>query len=146
MRSARKVGRGLPLLALVLLASLALAGPAQGGPQDDDGVPPGTMAFFTGGACPAGWTTATAVQGRLVVAVADPANGGVAVGTPLADQENRQHQHTYTGAVTLGSDSVSAGDGPNNNGAAAEAYTVTGTTGSASSSLPFVQVQPCSKM
>jgi hypothetical protein len=78
--------------------------------------------------------------------VADPGNGGITVGTPLGDQEDRQHQHTYTGMVTLGSDNIAAADGSNNNGAAAQMYTITGTTGMASSSLPFVQVQPCLKM
>ena len=112
----------------------------------DDGAPSGAIAYFTGGACPAGWTTAANVQGRLVVAVADGSKSGMQVGTPLTDQEDRQHQHTYTGMVTLASKGVSAASGGNNSGAAAQAYTVTGTTGKASSSLPFVQVQPCLKM
>ena len=141
-----KAGRGIPLLGLVVLASLAHSGSAQGGPQDDDGAPSGAIAFFTGGVCPAGWTTAANVQGRLVVAVAEGAGAGMQVGTPLTDQEDRQHQHTYTGTVTLGSDSIAGADGSNDNGAAAQTYTVTGTTGVASSSLPFVQVQPCVKM
>ncbi len=63
----------VPVTALVGLGAaawLTFAGRAEGGPVDD-GVPAGTMAFFSGGVCPAGWTTATNVQGRLVVAVTD---------------------------------------------------------------------------
>lgn len=145
MRKRRMVGSGLGLAVLGVGAWLLFAGRAQGGPIDDDGAPPGTIAFVRGGACPAGWTTAPSVQGRLVVAVADGTKAGVQVGVPLADQEDRQHQHTYTGMVTLGSKNIAAADGPNNNGAAAQAYTVTGTTGKAASGLPFVQVQPCLK-
>ena len=146
MRNIWKAGRGLPLLGLGVLAVLAHSGSAQGGPPDD-GTPSGTIAYFTGGACPAGWTTAANVQGRLVVAVADGSKAGMMVGTPLADQEDRQHQHTYTGMVTLASMNLAGDDGStNNSGAAAQTYTVMGTTGMASTSLPFVQVQPCLKM
>ena len=139
-------GAGFRSSGWVSSASLSFSGSAQGGPQDDDGAPSGTIAYFTGGACPAGWTTAANVQGRLVVAVADGSKAGMQVGTPLTDQEDRQHQHTYTGMATLASMSINGVDGSNNNGAAAQAFTVTGTTGMASSSLPFVQVQPCLKM
>ncbi len=140
------------MLALLVLGAgtwLAFSGgfivEAHGGPLPDDGVASGTIAFFSGGACPAGWQTAAAVQGRLVVAVADGSKAGTLVGTPLGDQEDRQHQHTYTGSVTLASDGLAAADGSNDNGAAAQQYTVTGTTGMASTALPFVQVQPCVK-
>lgn len=146
MRHRRRLfpARALALFGLGLVAWVALAGKAEGGPMDD-GVPSGTVAFFSGGACPAGWTTAATVQGRLVVGVVDGANVGVQVGTPLGDQEDRQHQHTYTGSVTLGSDDIAGADGPNQSGAAAQAYTVMGTTGMAPTGLPFVQVQPCVK-
>jgi hypothetical protein len=144
-RLVRTVARWLPLLALGAGAWLAFAGRAQGGPVDDDGAPQGAIAFFTGGACPAGWATAPTVQGRLVVAVADGGSAGVQVGSPLGDQEDRQHQHTYTGTVTLGPKDIAAANGSNDNGAASQTYTVTGTTGKAASALPFVQVQPCVK-
>ncbi len=118
---------------------------AHGGPINDDGAPAGTIAFFSGGACPAGWQTATSVQGRLVVAAVDGSTVGMTVGVPLGDQEDRPHAHTYTGTVTLGSDSISAASGSNDQGAASQAYTVMGTTGMVSTALPFVQVQPCMK-
>jgi hypothetical protein len=139
--------RVLAVLGLGAVAWLALAGQAgraEGGPMDD-GVPAGTIAFVSGGACPAGWTTATVVQGRLVVGVADGTKGGVQVGAPLSDQEDRQHQHTYTASVPLPTTDVSGSDGSNDNGASAQTYTVTGSTDMAPTSLPFVQVQPCLK-
>ncbi len=135
-RSVWAVGRWLPLFGLGAVAWLAFTGRAEGGPADDDGAPQGEIAFFTGGACPAGWTTAATVQGRLVVAVADGGSAGVQVGSPLGDQEDRQHRHTYTGMVTLAPKNIAAADGSNNSGAASQAYTVTGTTDMAASSLP----------
>ena len=147
-RPHRRLQRALALAGLGAGIWLAVAGSApgtaQGGPGDD-GVPSGTIAFFAGGACPAGWTTAAAVQGRLVVGVADGSKGGVTVGTPLGDQEDRQHQHAYTGTVQISSQNIAAADGSNNQGAAAQAYTVAGNTDMGSTSLPFVQVQPCLK-
>jgi hypothetical protein len=139
------VARGGALLALGACAWLTTARRAQGGPLDDDGAPPNAIAFVTGGACPAGWVPAANVQGRLVVAVADGTKAGMQVGTPLTDQEDRQHQHTYTGMVALPSKSIAGADGSNDQGAASQTYTVTGTTGLAASNLPFVQVQPCLK-
>jgi hypothetical protein len=127
-----------------LVVSVGSTPEAHGGPIND-GVLPGTIAFFSGGACPAGWQTATAVQGRLVLAVVDGTTAGMTVGVPLGDQEDRQHAHTYSGTVTLSPDGLAAVNGGNDQGAASQAYTVMGTTGMASSSLPFVQVQPCLK-
>ena len=144
MKRKRPLGPALALVALGAAGLLAIAGPAQGGPADD-GVPAGVIAFFTGGACPEGWQVATTVQGRLVVGVTDGTKGSVTVGAPLGDQEDRTHQHTYTATVALASDNVAAADGSNDNGASAQTYTVTGATDMATSSLPFVQVQPCVK-
>jgi hypothetical protein len=144
-RSRHLTLRALALAALGAVAWITLAGRAQGGPVDDDGVPKGTMAFFTGGACPAGWTTASNVQGRLVVGVTDGAHVGMQVGTPLTDREDRAHHHTYSGPVALTAKNIAAGDGSNQNGAAAQSYTVSGATDDGPSGLPFVQVQPCEK-
>jgi hypothetical protein len=144
MKRKRPLGPAFALIALSAAGLVAIAGPAEGGPMDD-GVPSGTIAFFAGGACPAGWQTATTVQGRLVVGVVDGANVGVTVGVPLTDQEDRQHQHTYATSVTLASDNIAAADGSTDNGAAAQLYLIAGTTDMAATGLPFVQVQPCVK-
>lgn len=146
MRFDRTAGRALALTALGGAVWLALAGRAQGGPlDDDDGIPAGTVAYFTGGACPAGWATATTLQGRLAVGVSDIGNAGVIVGFPLSDREDRTHQHPFTGTVQLAPKGVAGADGSNNQSAASQAYTVSGSTDSAPSGLPFVQVQPCLK-
>src|SRR4051812_27390021 len=99
---AKRVIRSAPgRLALLTFGAglwLVNATPAAGGP-DDDGVPSGVVAFFAGGKCPMGWVVAAGAQGRLVVGVVDGASAGAQVGTPLGDQEDRKHQHAYSGSV-----------------------------------------------
>src|SRR5688500_17917361 len=46
----------------------------------DDFVPPGTVAFFAAGSCPAGWTEYAAANGRYVVAVTGAGTAGATVG------------------------------------------------------------------
>ena len=134
---------GAATLGLLALTSRG----ASGDPGDpaDDGVPWGTMAYFTGGACPAGWVAAENVEGRLVVAVGDGANTGIQVGSPLADREDRKHAHDYAGDVTLGDKAIAGADGSNNQGAEKKAYPIAGTTQPAGSGFGFVQVQACVK-
>ena len=68
------------------------------------------------------------------------------VGTPLGDQEDRQHQHTYTAGVqpfpprTLPRWTVVT-----IRALTRRPYMVPGTTDKVASGLPFVQVQPCVK-
>jgi hypothetical protein len=115
------------------------------GESTDDGVPSGMVAHVTGGVCPPGWVPASNVEGRIVVAVADGKDVGVQVGTPLGDQEDRTHTHTYKGDIELPSKSVSGADGPNLEGAQAQTYSISGTTSAGPSGLPFVQVTACVK-
>jgi hypothetical protein len=70
------------------------------GPKGDDGpaasVPPGAVLFFNLEACPAGWTEFLAAQGRYLVGLPPHGTAGAAVGTALADREDRpvgQHSH-----------------------------------------------------
>ena len=86
---------GSATIALLSLTSRGASGDT--GDPADDGVPWGTMAYFTGGACPAGGVPADNVEGRLVVAVGDGANTGIQVGTPLGDREDRVSGHRLGG-------------------------------------------------
>jgi hypothetical protein len=133
------------VVALLVTPCLFGGGPAQGGAPPDDGVPSGTVAFFSGGQCPTGWVLASDVQGRLVVAVSDGTQAGLMVGTPLGDQEDRTHTHTYSATVPMPPKDIAGADGPNNNGAASQTYTVAGTTDAGTTGLPFIQEQPCLK-
>jgi hypothetical protein len=86
----------------------------------DDGVPAGMVAYISGGLCPTGWTPASNVEGRITIAVSDGKDLGVQVGTPLGDQEDRNHTHSYAGELELPAKSISASDGPNQEGAQAQ--------------------------
>jgi hypothetical protein len=137
--------RRLLLVGLLAAPCLLDGGPAQGGPPADDGVPSGTVAFFSGGKCPAGWASADDLRGRLVVAVTDGTTAGVTVGVPLGDREDRSHAHTWEAMVSTQPKALAAADGSNDSGAAAQTYAVMGATDPGTTGLPFVQEQPCVK-
>jgi hypothetical protein len=133
----------------VVVASLALMGSDAVGQStgQDDGIPSGTVAFFAGTSCPPGWTRPDDVKGRMVVAVVDGGTVGVRMGTPLADRENRTHQHDYSVSVTLAPPAagpIGAGGG-SVPGAQAQTYTVTGQSDPAPTDLPLVQLLACEK-
>jgi hypothetical protein len=140
----RAVGR---LGVVIAGAALAIAGSrrAEGDPAPLDGAPKGAVAFFAGTSCPPGWVAAADAQGRLLAGVTEGKDVGVTVGEPLADSEDRTHNHAWSGDVTLAYKSVSAADGPNQSGAAAQAYTITGVTEPAVSGLGFAQVLVCER-
>lgn len=134
-----------------MLAVAALLLPGRHAASDEsagDGAPPGAVVFFMmtdNGICPDGWKPATYATGRLVAGVTSADEVGVAVGTPLDDQEDRKHRHVYTGMIELPYKSVSAPNGGNASGAAAGMYPVADMTGEASSGLPFIQLLACEK-
>jgi hypothetical protein len=133
------------VVALAALAALA-ARPAAGDGPPDDGAPHGMVSFFAGRAtCPPGWMAATQVEGRMVVGVTAALQVGTAIGAPLGDQEDRPHRHVYAKKVTLGPKAIAAADGSNGQGAQAGDYPVMGSTETATSGLPFIQLVACEK-
>jgi hypothetical protein len=144
--TAGRLGWGLVVAGLA--AGLAGGGSdAAGQDAQDDGIPSGTVAFFAGASCPPGWNRPDYAKGRMVVAVVDGGNVGVTVGTPLADRENRVHQHDYSVSVPLPSPAAGlvGASGGSIPGAQAQTYTVTGQSDPAPSDLPFVQLLACEK-
>jgi hypothetical protein len=128
--------------------------------------PDGLVAFFNRSTCPPGWHEVTALRGRYVVGLPQNGTAGAAVGTALANQEDRPvgqhahgvtdpgHDHSYTnplvgscpghecGGGTAAEDPTSRGD-----------RTATGTTGLtvqaagtvAGTNAPYVQLIACSE-
>ena len=131
----------------VLVTSLALLGSdATGQNTTDDGIPAGTVAFFAGSSCPAGWTRPDYAKGRMVVAVVDGSTVGTTVGTPLGDQEDRVHRHSYSVSLPLPPKGITASSNSSDTrGAQAGTYTGTAQTEPATSGLPFVQLLACEK-
>jgi hypothetical protein len=146
-RSQRAVSRPLLVITSALGAAL-LSGSASGEGPADDGMAPGMVAFFGSetGVCPDGWAPAEYAMGRLVVGVVDEPAVGRQVGKPLADQEDRAHEHPFTTQVKLTEKNIAGADGPNTQGAKAQEYTVTGATEPSVSGLPFIQLLACEKL
>jgi hypothetical protein len=140
-------GRVAALGLLLSCAALVRPSTAHGDTSDPrDEVPTGAVAFFGGGACPPGWAPAEDLEGRAVIGVTASPHVGVTVGKPLADREDRAHEHAFKGAVTLATRGSLVLDGGNRDGAAAKAYTVSGVTSATTSGMAFVQVQACAKL
>ncbi len=132
------------------LASAALAvalfGAAPKAHGDIVDAPTGTVAFFNLTACPSGWKVADYATGRLVVATTDGAKLRVQFGTPLSNQEDRTHSHTYSTNVSVDYKSISGANSCcNTQAASATSYPVNGTTSAASTGLPFIQLVICEK-
>lgn len=135
-------GRSAWLAAGVLLL---LARPSGSAPADD-GVPSGMVAFFAGGkACPADWVVADEAAGRMLVGVTDINNIGMKVGTPLGDQEDRTHSHTFAATATIDQKNIAAAGGGNDSAAQPGDVTSSGMTKDAHSGLPFTQLIVCKK-
>lgn len=125
---------------LVLLARPSGSAPA------DDGVPSGMIAYFAGtNGCPDGWTAATEAAGRIAVGVTDVNNIGLTTGTPLANQEDRVHTHTFAASATIDDKNIAAAGGSNDSAAQAGAITTAGMTAEATTGLPFTQLIVCKK-
>jgi len=113
--------------------------------SDADSLPAGLLLLIEGDDCPAGWLPSPRASGRLIVGAAG-ADVGVLVGTALADQEDRTHQHAFQITLVLPAQSISAVDGGNMSAAQSGNIVATGTSGASSSGLPFVQVQACERV
>ncbi len=126
-------------IAAFLLMSL-LTAPAMAG------VPQGFVTYFTGPGqttCPNGWHEAQYAQGRMVLAVTDPKQSGIQVGTKMQDGQPPEHTHPY-GATAIVADTGSISmDGSNKGVGGSGNYSTTGTTAAGSIDLPFAQFLVC---
>ena len=149
MRRAFSLGHCFAVLVLAVWASVSGVRPSPA--QFTDTSPSGMVAFFmsSGAQCPSGWTAATQAQGRLILGVTNGSTVGVTVGSPLASQTAPSHQHSYQAMVDIPSRSIAAWHCCNNQGAQSGYRMVPdnppGSTGSAASHLPLIQLVVCQK-
>ncbi len=135
-------GRRLGLSAAIFLGSLVF-GPSLVAAD----VPKGTVAFFNKLGCPIGWKIADYASGRLIVAVTDGSTVGNPVGTALTNAENREHQHDYSGTVSLSNRSIKALSSCCNDRVTKRGdHSYSGITEGHTSGLPFVQFPICEKL
>ena len=120
---------------------------------------------FRNGACNAGFTELTAVQGRAIVGTPSGGTDGGTVGTALTNLQDKTHAHTYTDVVNHVhvenvNSSASGGAGKfgidtNASGSQASELSTanptggvaTGTTATKATSdvIPYIQLRACSK-
>jgi len=82
-------------------------------------VPAGTVIFFDGASCPAGFAELTAARGRYLVGKPSGGTLDASVGTALTDQENRAtgvHSHTATSSTPTASAPTVNDPGHSHNG------------------------------
>ena len=113
---------------------------------------PSTAAFLAQGfstffsaPCPAGWSEIPSARGRVVVSVIDASVAGLTVGAALGPEEDRLHNHSFSGTFTLPSKHIAAPSGGDDKVGAESgaAFPFSGTTAGAESGLPFVQFYLC---
>lgn len=139
--------RILAFVALVVGTHLGFAQirEASSEPMVEDGAPSGMVTFVGGGVCPPGWVHVTELEGRAIVGTVTKEDIGIDVGVPFTDQEERGHDHAYTGSITLGPKPTGVPIGPNGNVAKSGTYMLEGTTTETSGALPFFQMEGCIK-
>ena len=112
------------------------------------GVPQEVVAFYAEATCPTGWKPQPITAGRFLLGLPPGGQPVVAFGGDvLAPQEDRQHTHGFAGSVNVSSAGVGLGSGccAEHYGATGT-YQYSGTTGAASTGLPYAimtQCQPC---
>lgn len=136
-------------LVLAALVGIAVASPPAFA-QSTDTSPAGMVAYFaTQSECPAGWSPATYLQGRLALGFTNTSTyaRGKTVGTALADETPPTHEHGYSLTLTLSEKKMKGGDcgGSNSRGAHKGSYTIAGTTEKSGSNLPLFQILACEK-
>lgn len=111
-----------------------------------DALPTGAISYFRSAACPAGWAPYEPARGRFVVATIGASTTGALTGAPLASGEDRTHVHGFSLSFELKSHSFVTASGAGNGGVArASSVAVSGSTGPASTGLPYVQLLVCKK-
>jgi hypothetical protein len=119
------------------------------------GPPSGVTAFFRDISCPTGWANIPKTNERFLVGL--PQNGSVQAefgGRPLQPQENREHQHEFSGSMKTNAAGIAG-----NSGCCAKGYARNGTyqynketasgasrsTSPAKADLPYIQLMQCRK-
>lgn len=107
--------------------------------------PRNMVLFFDRPDCPAGWSEAAALRGRLVVGTPMGGTHGAAFGgMPLGDREARGHTHALAATATPTPQGIALASGCCGDGFAQNApYPVMATSAAESAAPPYVQLLAC---
>lgn len=133
-----KYCRMIALTALVCTSSVLAA----------DALPEFTIAYFSG-SCPDGWdnTSLASANGRFLIPTMRGGGVGAFSGQALNSQQQPTHDHAKaTGSITTSSkEYVLIGGCCNDSLGDSGTYTMSGSTESSSSALPYIQYNACMK-
>ncbi len=114
-----------------------------GGSASVGPAPIGIVMFFDASVCPSGWESAVDAKGRIIVSTVVSGNVGTKVNSPLADRENRMHEHSFTGNANVNATAVATTAGGNLAPAASGVVVASGASDFAVTGLPFKQLLAC---
>lgn len=137
---------GWRFAAIALLSLLALTHAASA----QDGLPTGSISFFSTAACPSGWAPHLAADGRLLVPVIAGFSIGAQVGPSIAysarEQPDPIHRHTFSASIDVADTSyVLAGGCCNKDLGSDGGRSFSGTSDFANTGLPYVMLLVCRK-
>ena len=111
-----------------------------------DEVPPDAIAYFEALVCPNGWSPAQQSQGRLMLGLMDEAlSGDENASASLMPGEDRNHQHDFSGSVTLPFNEVALASGCCMDIGGSGETSYAGSSASTHSALPFIELLACKK-
>jgi hypothetical protein len=107
-------------------------------------LPRGLVGWFED-ACPAGWSPATALQGRYLVGLPPTGAAGATFGgPPLAPGELRTHTHPVTASVATTPKGIALLSGCCGDGYAQKGnYSFAGPSAPASAAIPYLPLAAC---
>lgn len=123
------------------------------GSAGTDTYPQFSLAFFDSKACPTGWETAKApgstsgITARMLMPFYNAKSDiGNEFGTHLNNGEAWAHSHSFASSISFGNSDIQADSGSGGGIARGnQSYDFSGTTGSTSVNLPYVQLLLCEK-
>jgi hypothetical protein len=122
-------------------------GSTQNVPEAGDALPGGAISFFNKTSCPEGWTPFADGAGRVPVPTVGEEPPLAMQGEPLADGEDRLHNHAVEATADVGSASFAGIAGESNHGVAGQQkVTIAAAAEKTSSGLPYVQLLACKKL
>jgi hypothetical protein len=121
------------------------------GVGNSEGVPLGTMIFFEAADCPDDWGVTIGANGRFVVGIGGNGTQGATFGSdPIGPGERSiEHDHKFSGYVSLpesgypGQEAQGYGTAGFVPGGELSDFPVSGTSGEATSEVPYLVLQAC---
>jgi hypothetical protein len=111
-----------------------------------DAFPPGAVSFFRKVACPTDWEFFPAAHGRAIIAASEGLPRGSLIGEPLAQGENREHEHAVSAMVDVPVTEIAGIEGGGNDGMTpAGMYAFSSVSSRTAADVPYTRLLTCKK-